>query len=169
MEMFRDSEDKLSEWLLVASDKNPVIVFPVTSAGEVVAIKQFRHGANDVVLELPGGVVDGDSVIAAARLELMEETGHTAERVRIVGCPVWFDPSFCKIQFSVALATGCGPLNEPERGIEVVHVPIDAWYSKLALGEVLDAKTYVASMLVLRCLPESLREYALYALDGLTE
>ena len=37
-----------------------VNVVPVTTEGNVVLIRQFRHGIRDVVLEIPGGMIDGD-------------------------------------------------------------------------------------------------------------
>ena len=59
-----------------------VNVIPLTSEGKVVMIRQFRHGTEDVTLEVPGGMVDredGDSSVSAAR-ELREETGYEGAR-----------------------------------------------------------------------------------------
>ena len=55
-----------------------VLVMPVTPTGEVVMIRQYRHGNEDICLELPGGLVDATdrSPEAAIRRELLEETGY---------------------------------------------------------------------------------------------
>ena len=56
-----------------------VNVVPLTDAGEVVMVKQFRHGAQRVTLEIPGGMVDeGEDAATAAARELREETGFAA-------------------------------------------------------------------------------------------
>ena len=64
-----------------------VNVIPLTPEGNVVMIRQFRHGTEDVTLEVPGGMVDhedGDPAVSAAR-ELREETGYEAEAIVHLG------------------------------------------------------------------------------------
>ncbi|MEJ5348890.1 MAG: NUDIX hydrolase [Desulfosoma sp.] len=57
-----------------------VNVIPITPQKDVVFVRQWRHGVREVTLEIPGGVVEaGDSVEQAARRELIEETGYTAQ------------------------------------------------------------------------------------------
>ncbi|HEX8352482.1 MAG TPA: NUDIX hydrolase [Pyrinomonadaceae bacterium] len=61
-------------------------VIPVTKAGEVVLIEQYRHGSEEVSLEIPGGMVDpGEEPAAAAARELAEETGYEAREVVLLG------------------------------------------------------------------------------------
>lgn len=65
-----------------------VNVVPITPAGEIVMVRQFRHGSGELSLEVPGGMVDpGETPAQAAARELLEETGYRGrppERLGIV-------------------------------------------------------------------------------------
>ena len=59
---------------------------PVTADGNLVCIRQYRHGTQSVALEIPGGLVDqGEAPEAAARREMREETGYVAEEIVHLG------------------------------------------------------------------------------------
>jgi 8-oxo-dGTP pyrophosphatase MutT (NUDIX family) len=60
-----------------------VNVIPITDAGQVVLIRQYRHGILDSTWEVPGGVIDpGEEPLKAAERELREETGYESNHVR---------------------------------------------------------------------------------------
>ena len=62
-------------------------VVPVTAAGKVVLIRQFRHGTEETALEIPGGAIEAGEAEPreAARRELLEETGYAAETLIPLG------------------------------------------------------------------------------------
>jgi len=69
-------------------ESNPWInVVPVTAKGEIVLVRQYRHGIQEATLEVPGGLVDAtdrDPAAAAVR-ELLEETGHAGAPPELLG------------------------------------------------------------------------------------
>lgn len=63
-----------------------VNVVPVTASGDVVLVRQYRHGARRVTLEIPGGMVDpGETPAEAAARELREETGYGGGTLTFLG------------------------------------------------------------------------------------
>ena len=64
-----------------------VLTLALTSQQEVIMVRQYRHGTEQVCLELPGGLVDPDdaSPESSAQRELLEETGFSASNIRLIG------------------------------------------------------------------------------------
>ncbi len=56
-----------------------VTVIPYTSEGKIVMVEQYRHAAEQVMLELPAGRLEkGEKAEVGGRRELKEETGYSA-------------------------------------------------------------------------------------------
>jgi ADP-ribose pyrophosphatase len=65
----------------------------LTENNEVVLIRQYRHAAEEVILELPGGCVDpGEAPEEAIIRELLEETGYAFESIEPL-CRLYANPS----------------------------------------------------------------------------
>jgi ADP-ribose pyrophosphatase len=75
----RDRDGKQSGFYIIECP-NWVNVIAVTREREVVLIEQYRYGAEEILLEIPGGIIDGDENPGdAAKRELLEETGYSSE------------------------------------------------------------------------------------------
>lgn len=63
-------------------------IIALTKEQEVVLVRQYRHGAQKVILELPGGAMEAEdeNPMQAARRELLEETGYASDNFIQIGC-----------------------------------------------------------------------------------
>ena len=72
-----------------------VNVIAVTKDGLMVMVRQYRHGFDEVLVELCAGVVeDGEAPVDAAKRELLEETGYAGGEWREV-MTIGQNPSIC--------------------------------------------------------------------------
>ena len=64
-----------------------VNIIALTKNREVILVKQYRHGAGQVMLEIPAGVMEAEdeSPLQTAQRELLEETGYTSPKIIEVG------------------------------------------------------------------------------------
>ncbi|MDJ0507652.1 MAG: NUDIX hydrolase [Crocosphaera sp.] len=125
------------------------LILPVTPNQEIVFVRQYRHGVQEILLELPAGAFDPkkeDSVTAAKR-ELEEETGYIAQQLifmkTIYDNPVKDDN---KIHIFLGLdVKNTGTINlDITEEIEVVLIPIKEIMGKIITGEICVAGTISA-------------------------
>jgi len=121
-----------------------VTVLALTKEQEVVLIRQYRHGAQKVIVELPGGVMDREdkSPLAAARRELQEETGYTSEWIVQVGGVSPNPASHTNLIYSF-LALDAEKLNSQQldetEEIEVFLKPLDEVIAMAKNGDLLQS------------------------------
>lgn len=124
-------------------------VIPLTPEGLIVGIRQYRHGTEEVTLEIPGGVIDpGDaSPAVAARREMIEETGYDAEELVPLG-HVAPNPALQDNRCYTFLARNARPVREQAldgaEEIEVVLIDPDEVPALITGGEITHALVVAA-------------------------
>ena len=64
---------------------NWVNAIAVTKEHKIIMVRQYRHGADIISLEVPGGVIDGDELPEEAiKRELLEETGYSFDSAELI-------------------------------------------------------------------------------------
>ncbi len=80
------ASDGTQSSFFVTENPDWVNVIALTNKDEIVLIEQFRHGIEETILEIPGGMVDeNESAETAARRELLEETGYSSKEFVALG------------------------------------------------------------------------------------
>ena len=125
-----------------------VCIIPITDDNEVIVERQFRYPVDEVLTEIPAGKLDfkDEDRLEAAKRELREETGYTAEEWTDLG---FFYPAAAysdeKITLYMArgLHLGERELDEDEF-INVVRVPLKDLIEEVMSGKIPDNKTQMA-------------------------
>ena len=125
-----------------------VAVVPLTDDGKVIVERQFRYPLDCVITEIPAGKLDSKSEdrLSAAKRELQEETGYTAEE--------WIDlgdyypaAAYTDERISLYLAKGLklGERNlDEDEFLNVVAVDLEELVADVLNGTITDGKTQAA-------------------------
>lgn len=112
----------------IVSCANWVNVIALNQAGELLMVRQYRAGTDELTIELPAGALDpAEDPLLAAKRELQEETGHTAINWKHLG-DLAVNPAFMTNTCHVYIARDCAKthdlnLDELEE-IEVLKRPL---------------------------------------------
>ena len=134
----------------------PSIFMAVTTDGNVIAIRQFREAANEVILELPGGnPKKGQTAEDVVRAELLEETGYQAGAIINLtpNKPIYLEPSSYTVSMLSFLVTDCRKVAEPTpdktENLEAEIFTLAQWIAACMTGEVHDSKSIAITLLAL--------------------
>ncbi len=122
------------------SKKDPLIVME----------RQYRHAANEYLLEVPAGKMEkGEDALAGAKRELLEETGFRAARWRKL-TRYFASPGFLGEWLQVFIAEGltAGEAQpEYDEQLEITLMPLSQLLTMIDKGQVHDGKTLISVML----------------------
>ena len=132
------------DWGLFHATKTTVMIVPIVGHDKIVVIRQFRHAINQVIWELPAGVIDGnESPEDTAKRELLEETGYKAGRTILMRpeTNLWYDPPSFALSHYACLALNCTKADQGQRldeneTIEVNIVDLQEWVIMCQSGAV---------------------------------
>lgn len=116
----------------------------------ILLIRQYRHAADQFLLELPAGRIDpGEKVIPAGKRELLEETGYSARKWS-KHVTYFASPGFVSEAMTILLAEdltlGQATPEEDER-IELLMTPLSEVLRMIHAGKIRDGKTLVGVLL----------------------
>lgn len=114
----------------VIERQDAAIIFPVTTDGEVILVRQYRPPIETMELGLPAGLIEeGEKPEAAARRELLEETGFGGGEWTALGS-VASSPGLKDNWAYLFLARGVeeiGPVDPDEHErIEIVRMSVES-------------------------------------------
>jgi ADP-ribose pyrophosphatase len=119
----------------------------------IVMERQYRHAAREFLLEVPAGKMEeGEDALAAAKRELLEETGFKAKRwrkmIRYFASP-GFLGEFMQVFVAEGLTLGDAQPEYDEQ-IEIEMMPLSRLLKMVDEGKIHDGKTLISVMLYAR-------------------
>jgi len=123
---------------------------PLTSAGEVMLIRQYRYAAGGFIYEVPAGkLMEGEPPEVCAARELTEEAGVVARcltRLASVLTTPGFSDEVIHLFLAEDLVDGRSS-HEPDEVITISRHPLAECLEMVAKGKIVDAKSICALFL----------------------
>lgn len=129
-----------------------VVILAHSSADRIVLVRQYRYPAREPLWELiAGGLEPGEKTLAAARRELLEETGYRAKKCRLLfdffpSPGILTEKMFLVEAFEL---TQSKARPDPDERIEVGHFTPSQLKSMIRLKQIRDGKTLIGLMWLL--------------------
>jgi len=113
---------------------------------DIILERQYRHAAGQVLIELPAGTREpGEAPLAAAKREMIEETGYRAKRWTML-LRYYASPGFLGEWMQIYLARDlrAGEAHpELDEQIEILRMPLSKAMQLVADGKIHDGKTLI--------------------------
>jgi len=123
------------------------LVIPFLSKDRIIMLRQLRPVINSYIYELPAGTLDnGESPLACARREIIEETGFSARKFTLLG-KIYPVPGYSTERITIFRADGLKKGSRVAERDEVIGLKIFTRKQIKTLfkkGRIVDAKTISA-------------------------
>ena len=135
----------------LVNHRNSVTIIPVDQDGNIYFVRQYRMGSENILLELPAGVMDkNESPAVCAARELSEEVGMAAKKLNQIGS-IYLAPGYSNELNYIFLAKDLfeDPLQQDDDEFLSIHA-----YSQgdvrqfIHSGEIKDSKSIAALYLM---------------------
>jgi ADP-ribose pyrophosphatase len=128
----------------IVKHRGAVTLLPVDQSGRIWFVRQYRHAAQQTLLELPaGGLEAGEAPELAARRELREEIGFSAGEITKIG-EFFLAPGYSTEKLHIFMATDLRPDPLPgdeDEFLSAVVLTAEETLQAVSEGEIRDAKT----------------------------
>ena len=130
-----------------------VWVLPMTAAGEIVLLYHYRYPLGTWGWELPSGSISpGDTPLATAQRELLEEAGGTAAEWRFLmkaSTMKGIGTEYAHLYLASSVTLGATD-HEPAEVMTVHTLPVEQVLAMARAGEIHDAISVLALLLALK-------------------
>lgn len=127
-----------------------VVILPVDAQGRIWFVRQYRIGAEQILLELPAGLLEeGETPENCAAREIQEEIGMAADKLTPMG-EFYMVPGYSTEKMHVFMAENLrASALEPDEdeNLEPVAIPVSEAYAMARSGELTDGKTLAVLLL----------------------
>ncbi len=153
---YRDADGKERDFMVWGNKAMSAMIIPFTKDKKIIALEIFRRGANDFLIEIPGGNNNiGESMKECARRELLEETGYVGKIIRL-SSSLWIEPASYTNPVVPFLAFDCEKVkkqkldeSESGEGTKICLIKLTDWFGMIYRKEIRDSKTIALTFLSL--------------------